>query len=184
MTRDDDNLFDRLEEMLEEFGLENRFDELEERLEELKEQQQQGDSPFDGENPFGGNGNPFGGNSPFGGGGNPFGNGNPFGGGNRSAQQEQGYSLMSDVVEEEEDVVVLVDLPEFEEDQVDITADAERVRVEAEATDEMYHESVSQVFELPVEVEPSGAEADFENGLLTIRFPRVEPDDQTTITIE
>lgn len=177
MTRDDDDLFDRLEEMLEEFGLENRFDDLEERLEELKEQQQ-GENPFGGNNPFGGGGNPFGGD------GGPFGGNNPFGNGGDSNQQEQGYSLMSDVVEEDDHVVVLVDLPEFNEDQVDITADAERVRVEAEATEDMYHDSVSQVYSLPVEVEPSGAEANFDNGLLSIRLPRVEPDDQTTITIE
>lgn len=190
MTRDDrdrDDLFERLEEMFEEFELEERLEELEDKLEDLSEQRGSGQNPFSGgDNPFGGN--PFGGN-PFGGGDNPF-DGNPFSGGDnpfsdlREKAEEVEDSQGGQVVEEDGDVVVYVELPEFTEDQVELTADPERVRVEAHATDDMFHDDVSQVFELPSEVQPEQADATFENGFLTVRLPQVEPDDQTTITIE
>lgn len=178
MKDDRDDLFERLEETLEELGLDDRFDDLEERLEEVQEQQ---DSPFGNVDPFG-DGGPFGG-GPFGGDGPLSGDGGPFGD-VEDQQQEQTHGLVSGVDETEDHVVVRVDLPEFTEDQVDITADVERVRVEAEATEDMYHESVSQVLELPTEVRPEGADATYANGFLTVELPRAEPDDQTTITIE
>lgn len=179
MNRDNDeneNFFDKLEETLrDDFGLDERFDELEERVDRMYQEADTDQNPF-GDAPFS---NPFSD-------GNPFTDGeSPFGGGMFSQEDETAQSAgLSEVLEEDGDVVVVTDLPGFEEDQVDLTADAERVRVEAVAEEDMYRDSLTQVFNLPVEVEANRAEATFQNGVLEVRLPKVDPDDQTTITIE
>ena len=98
------------------------------------------------------------------------------------------HHLLFEVIEEDKNVVVVVDLPGFEEDDISLTSDERHVRVDAEAREDMRRESVSHTFELPVEVVPDEATATFENGVLSIMLPRVEPDDDddddhTTINI-
>ena len=178
MTRDRDDLFERLEEM---------FEELEERMDELSEESGS-DSPFDG--PFGGpfGGGPFGDGGPFGEDG-PFGDGGPFGSRQETATEEESPSVgLFEVYDETDEVVVVADLPGFAEEDISLTADAERVRIQAVATDEMRRESVSHVYNLPAEVHADQADATLENGVLTVQLPKVDPDDddddQTSITIE
>jgi HSP20 family protein len=165
--RDRDDFFERLEEVV---------DKVEDAMEEMSENQD--GSPF-GDSPFGG---PFGGSGPFGGD-NPFGD-DPFG-----TEQETDDSPASvglfETYEEEDEIVVVADLPGFEEENITISADPNRVRIEAEASSEMRRESVSHVYNLPAEVENEQASATLENGVLTVRLPKVDDDeDQTSITIE
>lgn len=156
---------------VENMDVEDRLDDLEDKINQVSDY-----GSGSNDNPFG---NPF---NPLGGGDNPlgpFGSENPF---QQSSETTQ-TSHHSEMSEDADEVTIQMDVPEFEPSQIDITADPERIRVRAEATDDMYHDTFSRVFDLPVEVQPEDADAEFENGFLTITVPRVDPDDQTTITI-
>lgn len=187
-----DDPFDRVRELLEDLGLEDlqdRLNDLENQLDDMKEDGSNsspfsGNTPFTGGNPFSGD-TPFTGQNPFGGDNpqNPFSGNNPFESLLRSQEEQTGRRLVSEVEQNDSEVAILVDLPEFSEDQIELTATEDRVRVEAESTEDMYHDSVSQVFNLPVEVDPDEGEAEYYEGFLRLTFPR-DDEDQTTITIE
>jgi len=89
-----------------------------------------------------------------------------------------------EVFDEGDVIEVVADLPGFDEEQLSLAADAEQVRIEASASDSMRRESVSIVANLPQEVEPEEAEANLENGVLTVRLPVSDYDDETTINID
>lgn len=154
-------------------AFEEFFDELEEQMGEVDDADY--DRPED--NPFGG--------SPFGGDG-PLGSDSPFGGfgqerQERQERQEQSESQSQqapvDTRTENENVVVTVDLPGFSEDHLSVQVDGERLRIRAEATDEMHRESVERSVELPVPVEKSGSSARFDNGVLVVTLPQQGEDD-------
>lgn len=123
--------------------------------------------------------------SPFGN--SPFGDGGPFGGGtfDKSSSSPDGL----EVYNEDGEVVVVADLPGFEPGNIDITVDEERVRVSAEATDEMRRESRTNAVSLPEPVREDEVEASFDNGVLTVELPKQDADDDdddddtTSITI-
>lgn len=170
MTNDKDP-FDTIKELVDEFE-----DKYEDAVSEMSEE----DDPFD--SPLG---------KILGGGSSPFGGENPFETIFEDLEQQSQSSQGTDSVglfevnESEEEVVVVADLPGYTEDQVTLTVtDDQRVRIEAEASEDMHRESVSQVYSLPSEVESGQAEADLENGVLTVTLPKSDPDDQTTISIE
>lgn len=120
--------------------------------------------------------------SPFGN--SPFGDGGPFGGGMGQDGSSSPEGL--EVYNEDNEVVVVADLPGFEPDSIDITVDEERVRVNAEATDEMRRESRTNAVSLPEPVRDDEAEASFDNGVLTVVLPKQDSDDgddTTSITI-
>lgn len=172
MTSDKDP-FDTIKELV---------DEIEDKYEEAVDEMSEEEDPLS--------------NSPLGkiisgGGSSPFGGENPFDTifddlQEKSEEQTSGMGVgLFEINEYDEEVVVVADLPGYKEDQITLTVtDDQRVRISAEADDGMRRESVSQVYSLPCEVDSSEAEADLENGVLTVTLPKTDPDDQTTISIE
>lgn len=90
-----------------------------------------------------------------------------------------------DVTETDKGYLVHADLPGVEKDAVKIQVEGPRVTISAESkaesekTDEgkvIYRErSTSQFyrsFDLPAELDPTGAEAKLENGVLSLTLPR------------
>jgi HSP20 family protein len=100
-----------------------------------------------------------------------------------------------DIVDDGDEVVVVVDLPGFEKDGISVKADAHRLGIEAEheedeeVEEESYYrrersrERLSRTVPLPVEVDPSGADASYENGVLSVRLPKSDVEDGEEIEI-
>jgi HSP20 family protein len=81
-----------------------------------------------------------------------------------------------------------LDLPGVKKDDIDISIEGARVSVAAQAKSEKevkegerllhterYAASYARSFELPVEVRDDGAEAKFEDGVLTLMLPKRQP---------
>lgn len=102
----------------------------------------------------------------------------------------------ADVRTDDESVVVSADLPGFDREDIDVSLDGRTLTVRAERTTgsddeaddyvrrERRHDSVSRRLRLPVEVDEDGAEAAYNNGVLTVSLPRVDGDDGHHIDID
>lgn len=103
--------------------------------------------------------------------------------------EENGISL--DVSESDDEVTVTADLPGYAKDDIDVsvrenhlTLRAERDR-ETEAEDEQYHRrervhrEVTRTVRLPAEIDEDGASAAYQNGVLTVTFPKTAPDEDS-----
>jgi HSP20 family protein len=90
-----------------------------------------------------------------------------------------------DVLDKGGHYAVKVDLPGVAKDDIRVTLDGPRVSIEAEAKGgseakdgervlhtERYATSYARRFELPVEITEDGAEAKFENGVLSLTLPK------------
>ena len=100
-----------------------------------------------------------------------------------------------DVIDDGDGILVAADLPGFDKDEVSVKADAHRLRVEAEhqaktevEEDDFYRkerrrESLSRTVPLPVEVDPSGADASYDDGVLSVRLPKAGVEDGEEIDI-
>jgi HSP20 family protein len=100
-----------------------------------------------------------------------------------------------DVAEYDDNLVVVADLPGFEKDDIDlkisgqvltIVADHE-MESESESGEheegqfirrERRSQSVRRSFRLPVEVDEEGANASYQNGVLTVTLPKMQHDDK------
>lgn len=94
--------------------------------------------------------------------------------------------LPIDMYQTNDDVVIKASLPGVSPDQVDISVAGQTVtikgeqRKEEEIRDEdyLYRErrqgQINRVIQIPVEVQGEKAEAEFENGILTLRLPKAE----------
>lgn len=98
-----------------------------------------------------------------------------------------------DVIETDEDVTVVADLPGFGGDDIDVelhdealTVAATREETEGEdstSEDARYHRrerrhgSISRRIPLPAAVDPDGAAATYDDGVLTVTLPKRRPDD-------
>lgn len=92
----------------------------------------------------------------------------------------------ADVIDEGDDVRVVFDLPGFDKGDISVEADEHRLRVEAEADeeneideDDYYRRErktakASRTLTLPAGVDPSGADASYEGGVLTVTLPKAE----------
>lgn len=101
-----------------------------------------------------------------------------------------------DVAETDDEVRVTADLPGFERDDIEVTVDETTLTISAEreeetaSADARYHrrerrrQSVSRRIRLPADVAPDAAEATQANGVLTVRLPKVEPDEDDGHRIE
>lgn len=114
-----------------------------------------------------------------------------------SRQLEEGggdwSSLMSpsevsvDVAERSGEFVVTADLPGFEKDDIDLRLADHTLHLEAERAEsreeesgtyirkERRHESVSRSVRIPEPVDEEGVSASFQNGVLTVTLPKLEP---------
>lgn len=105
--------------------------------------------------------------------------------GTTDSNEQSLKKLTMDVSETDTGYVVHADLPGVDKSAVKIQIDGARVTISAETKKEdekteggkvIYRErSASQFyrsFELPAEIDPSGAQAKLENGVLTLTLPR------------
>lgn len=117
-------------------------------------------------------------------------------GGGLGVKTELGGGIKVDVAEDDEAVTVTADLPGFDREDIDVTVEDNVLTVAAEHEEETeeegegeegeketYHRrelrrrSVSRRIRLPTAVEEEDATAEYENGVLTITLPKVEPED-------
>jgi len=90
-----------------------------------------------------------------------------------------------DVIDKNDRFEVLVDLPGVKKEDIQVTIEGARVAITAETKSEKeekdgervlhserYSTSYARTFELPAEVTESGAEANFENGVLKLALPK------------
>lgn len=175
MTKDND-VFKQFKAMLDkledQYGEKEIFDELEDVVDSLSESQGQ---PFD-RNPF-----EVGEDGPF------SMEDHPLFGGGRDSEEGSGSPNVGlfKTIDRDDEIELVADLPGYAEENISLTlTNDERVRISAEATSDMYRESVSHVYNLPEPVQGDKAEAELQNGVLTVTLPKKEPDDQTTISID
>jgi HSP20 family protein len=93
-----------------------------------------------------------------------------------------------DVVDKGDSFEIKVDMPGVRKEDINVAVEGSRVSITGEAKgeteekegekvlhSERYAASYSRTFELPAEVTESGAEAHFENGVLTLTLPKRAP---------
>jgi HSP20 family protein len=100
-----------------------------------------------------------------------------------------------DVLDDGDEVVVVADLPGFERDDISVRADEHRLRIDAEHDEtsevedgdyyrrERSRESLSRTVPLPVEVDAGGADASYDDGVLSVRLPKTGVEDGEEIEI-
>lgn len=90
-----------------------------------------------------------------------------------------------DVIDKNDRFEVLVDLPGVKKDDIQVTIEGSRVAISAETKtektekdgdrvlhSERFAASYARTFELPAEVTEDGADASFDNGVLTLTLPK------------
>lgn len=102
----------------------------------------------------------------------------------------------ADVRTDDESVVVSADLPGFDRENIHVSLDDRTLTIRAERTTERdaenddyvrrerRHDSVSRSLHLPVDVDEDGAEATYNNGVLTVSLPRMDDDGGHHIDID
>jgi HSP20 family protein len=97
--------------------------------------------------------------------------------------------VSADVADQGDQLVVTVDLPGYSQDDIDLRVDRKQLTISAEyETDEAeetaeYHrqerrrESVRRQIPLPEEIKAQEASASYNNGVLTVTLPKLEPEE-------
>jgi HSP20 family protein len=100
--------------------------------------------------------------------------------------------LRIDLEDTGDELVLTGDLPGFEADDVDVRVNDRTLHVAAERDEETevgdgefvrrerHHSSVSRSVSLPVAVDTEGITATHNNGVLTVRMPKADSDDEGT----
>ena len=101
-----------------------------------------------------------------------------------------------DVVDKGNAFEITVDLPGVKKEDIDVSVDGDRVAISAEMKsekevkegDKLLHTermttSYARNFELPAEVTDAGAEAKYENGVLTLTLPKRAPTSTTRLQV-
>lgn len=95
--------------------------------------------------------------------------------------------VSADVADQGDQLVVTVDLPGYSQDDIDLRVDRKKLTISAEyVSDEedetaQYHrqerrrESVRRQIPLPEEIKAQEASASYNNGVLTVTLPKLEP---------
>ncbi|MCC7207573.1 MAG: Hsp20/alpha crystallin family protein [Anaerolineae bacterium] len=112
---------------------------------------------------------------------------NQFWGGQNGDAVFGGLVPATDVHETENEIVVKAELPGFNPDQIDIRVEGNVLTIKGQVSSEQERKEEGQVhlrerrmssfqrsFSLPVGVDPDKAEANFENGVLTLTLPKRE----------
>lgn len=120
-----------------------------------------------------------------------------FGELSRTFEGEQMLSDVSaDVADQGDQLVVTVDLPGFSQDDIDLRVDQEALTIgaeyEAEDSEEtaQYHrqerrrESVRRQIPLPEAVDAQDASATYNNGVLTVTLPKLDPESTSGYKID
>ena len=120
-----------------------------------------------------------------------------FGDLSRSFEGEPMLSDVSaDVADQGDQLVVTADLPGFSGDDIDLRVDRESLTVSAEYENEeseetaQFHrqerrrESVRRQLPLPEAVEAAEASATYNNGVLTVTLPKIDPESSSGYQID
>lgn len=92
-----------------------------------------------------------------------FGNLEPF---RRDNVRKEEYEPSTSTYTEDNKLIVVVDLPGVDKEDIDVKAGKEEVEIKAVNEDRKY----STIVDLPKKVQPATAEANYENGVLTLSF--------------
>jgi HSP20 family protein len=110
--------------------------------------------------------------------------------------QSEFDSVAVDLVERDEEFVATVDLPGFERDDVHVTVTDSTLRIDAEREEsvedeggqfirrERRHQSTRRSIRIPDTVDKKNVEARMENGVLTMRLPKSDPETSHDIDIQ
>jgi len=105
-------------------------------------------------------------------------------------------TVSADVADHGDELVVSVDLPGYDQDDIDLRVDRDSVTIsaeyEAEETDDdaQFHrqerrrESVRRQIALPDEVQAQDATATYNNGVLTVTLPKLDPESTSGYQID
>ncbi|SDR43797.1 Hsp20/alpha crystallin family protein [Natronobacterium texcoconense] len=100
-------------------------------------------------------------------------------------------SVPVDVADTDEEYVVTADLPGYETDDIDLTLSEGTLRLDASREDDLEfaegeyirrertRKTASRRIRLPEPVEEEEVSAGYENGVLTVRLPKVEESDES-----
>lgn len=95
-------------------------------------------------------------------------------------------SLSADIWEEKDEIFVKMALPGVKKEDIKITINKDNIRIvgqskvqeESDKKRKYYYKSMESSFEqsfnLPTQIDPDKAEADFKNGVLTVKLPKTE----------
>lgn len=95
----------------------------------------------------------------------------------------------ADMLESDDEFLVLINAPGCDEDDIDLRFVRGSLKVNAERTEshegfvpvrEERPDRIAETVPVPAEVDVDGAEATYENGVLHIRLPKTEEDEETT----
>lgn len=100
-----------------------------------------------------------------------FGNIQPFG---KRVKMEEERRPLIDVMETADEVHVVAEMPGVDRTDVQLDATENRLDIRAQNEGRKYSESV----ELPVSVDPHSAKATYRNGVLEVKFKRVQPQEE------
>jgi len=109
-----------------------------------------------------------------------FGNIRRIEGGKRVLSEE--IEPLVDVFEDKDEVWIIVELPGVEKDKIKVKAEPTKVIVKASNSKKYYKE-----IELPAEVDPKSAKAQYRNGVLEIRLKKKgssKEEESTEVTVE
>jgi HSP20 family protein len=76
-----------------------------------------------------------------------------------------------DVIEEKDNVKIIVELPGVSRDNINLKSTDGKLEIKVDAAGRRYH----KVIELPCEVKPLSAKANYKNGVLEVTLDRKEP---------
>jgi len=105
-------------------------------------------------------------------------------------------AVSADVADHGDELVVSVDLPGYDQDDIDLRVDRDSVTIsaeyEAEEADDaaQFHrqerrrESVHRQIALPEEVQAQDATATYNNGVLTVTLPKLDPESTSGFQID
>jgi HSP20 family protein len=95
-------------------------------------------------------------------------------------------NLSADVWEEDDEIFVKMALPGIKKDDIKITINADNISIKGQSKDQEKEDkdkkyyfksmetSFEQSFNLPTKVDPDKADAEFKDGVLTVKLPKVE----------
>jgi HSP20 family protein len=103
---------------------------------------------------------------------------------------------LMDVVDKGDRFEIMIDMPGVKKDDIEVSVEGMRVSIRAETQStreekegervlhtERYAAMYVRTFELPTEVTEAGAEAHYENGVLTLTLPKRAPQTSRKLTI-
>ena len=76
-----------------------------------------------------------------------------------------------DVVEEDDEVVVVAELPGVEKEDIDLSCTERELIISVDTEKRKYYKRL----DLPVEVDPKSAKANYKNGVLEVRLKKAKP---------